>query len=60
VVILEGLYFLFKRRRAKRLRGKALSLQSQLHDLKEQEFALRYEEAKRDGQLDRWQENKQP
>ncbi|SPH21189.1 hypothetical protein ASD8599_01938 [Ascidiaceihabitans donghaensis] len=51
---LEALYFLWKRKRNQKKYDKAVSLQSELSDLKQQEFELRYEEAKMNGQLDRW------
>ncbi|MEP4195905.1 MAG: hypothetical protein ABJL99_09745 [Aliishimia sp.] len=35
-------------------KAKAIELQAELHDLKQQEFGLRYEEAKANGQLDAW------
>ncbi|MEP4979918.1 hypothetical protein [Ascidiaceihabitans sp.] len=53
---LEALYFLWKRQRSLKKRDKAISLQSELADLKRKEFELRYEEAKMNGQLDRWKQ----
>ena len=56
VVVIEALYFVYRRRRQSRLLDTGSSLQAQLHNLKQQEFALRYEEAKQNGQLDQFSE----
>ncbi len=55
VILCEVSWWLFKKRRAGRFKEKAVSLQAQLHDLKQKEFALRYEEAKNNGALDRFE-----
>ena len=44
------------RNRARRQKfQKVRDLRGTLHELEEQEFSLRYEEAKKSGQLDRWE-----
>jgi hypothetical protein len=40
--------------RTRRNIAKGASLQKQLHELKQQEIDLRYQEAKASGALDRW------
>ncbi|MEP5154089.1 hypothetical protein [Planktotalea sp.] len=54
---LIGLFIAWKVSRRKKNFEKAVELRSELHDLREQEFKLRYEEAKMNGQLDRWKKN---
>ena len=56
--VFEALVFFYARKRRRRLTQKATDLQAQLHDLKQQEFALRYEEAKQNGQLDQFEGEK--
>jgi hypothetical protein len=60
VIVVEAALYLLKRRRLSRLREQAIELQPQLHDLKEQEFALRYEQAKANGDLDRFNTPEKP
>ena len=55
MIVLEVIYYLWKRRRAARLRAKAVSLQRELHDLKQADFNFRYEQAKKAGTLDRFE-----
>lgn len=54
VIVIEAVFYHLKRRRIARLRAQGIGLEAQLHDLKEQEFQLRYEEAKEKGDLDRF------
>ena len=53
-LVLEGLLFAWRRRRAQKIRAKLVGMNSQIDQLKEQDFALRYAEAKRAGKFDRW------
>lgn len=46
---------MYSLRKLRGARVKAIALQGKLHSLKEQNFALRYEEAKRSGAFDRWE-----
>jgi len=54
MIVLECLYYLAKRRLRAARKAKAEALQRELHDLKQQEFALRFEEARQNGSLDRY------
>lgn len=54
LIVLEVLYWLIKWKRARKQMKQAVSLQSQLHGLKQQEFDLRYKQAKQDGTLRRF------
>ncbi|MGB7242479.1 MAG: hypothetical protein WBC93_10375 [Sulfitobacter sp.] len=56
-VLMEVLMFWALRKRRSRRMAKAVSLQAELHDLKQQEFALRYQEAKESGKLDRFEKS---
>ena len=55
VILIEAVWYVLKRLRLARLRDQGISLQAQLHDLKEEGFELRYQQAKANGDLDRFQ-----
>ena len=54
VICLEGVWLLLRRYRHRRVLGQAEELKAQLHTLEQIDFDLRYEQAKRDGALDRF------
>ena len=56
-LLIAGWITLRARRRREQL-NKAVELRSKLSALEAQEFALKYELAKRSGQLDRWEKEK--
>ena len=49
-----ALWLVWNIRKASASQGKAEALQAELHDLKKQEFNLKYEQARQDGMLDRF------
>ena len=56
LVVLELLYWAFKWKRRHRQMEQAVSLQAELHALKQQEFELRYKAAQQDGSLKRFRQ----
>ena len=53
-----GMWWLFRTHSRRRSRDRTLKLRQQLHDLKQKEFELRFEEAKLSGQFKGWDQEK--
>ena len=51
-------WIVLRLRTSKKHKAEAVALRQQLHELKEQEFALRFEEARLNGSLNAWEKKK--